>query len=49
MTPAAAPRHRDLHLFEADGAPHLFLANGSRVFAVDEAPWPTRSCGSASR
>ena len=36
MTLTSAPRHPDVHLFEADGAPHLFLANGSRVFAVDE-------------
>jgi uncharacterized protein len=36
MTLAAAPRHPDVHLFAADGAPHLFLANGSRVFAVDD-------------
>jgi uncharacterized protein len=36
MTPDCAPRHPDVHLFEADGAPHLFLANGSRIFAVDD-------------
>jgi uncharacterized protein len=33
---APAPRHPDLHLFEADGTPHLFLPNGSRVFEIDE-------------
>lgn len=30
-----APWHPDLHMFEAAGTPHLFLANGSRIFAVD--------------
>ena len=36
MTLASAPRHPDFHLFEADGTPHLFLTNGSRIFAVDD-------------
>lgn len=31
----AEPRHPDLHLFEACGAAHLFLPNGSRIFAID--------------
>jgi uncharacterized protein len=31
-----APRHPDIHLFEAAGLPHLFLPNGSRVLEIDE-------------
>jgi uncharacterized protein len=33
---ASSPRHPDVHVFEAGGAPHLFLPNGSRVFEVDD-------------
>ena len=32
---AAAPRSAELHLFEADGARHVFMADGSRLFEVD--------------
>ena len=31
---AAAPVDRRAHLFDVDGAPHLFLANGSRVYGL---------------
>lgn len=32
----AAPRVPEVHLFSADGAPHLFLADGSRLFEIDD-------------
>ena len=34
---AASPRAADVQLFTAGGARHLFLADGSRIFEVDEA------------
>ena len=33
---AAAPRARDVQLFTTGGARHLFLADGSRIFEVDD-------------
>lgn len=33
---AAAPRARDVQLFTISGARHLFLADGSRIFEVDD-------------
>jgi uncharacterized protein len=33
---ASRPRHPDLHLFAAADKPHVFLANGSRIFEVDD-------------
>ncbi|MFN4142404.1 radical SAM protein [Aestuariivirga sp.] len=33
---AAAPRTPELHLIAADGARHVFVANGSRLFEIDE-------------
>ena len=32
---AGRPRSADIHLFESDGAQHLFVVNGSRVFDVE--------------
>jgi uncharacterized protein len=31
---AGRPRSADIHVFESDGAQHLFVVNGSRVFDV---------------
>lgn len=36
MSVTAAPLNPDLQLFEADGAPFIFLTNGSRIFAIDD-------------
>lgn len=36
MSATTAPLNPDLQLFEADGAPFIFLANGSRIFAIDD-------------
>jgi uncharacterized protein len=33
---AALPRSRDLHLITGDGARHVFMADGSRLFEVDD-------------
>ena len=33
---AAIPRARDIHLIAGDGARHVFMADGSRIFEVDD-------------
>jgi uncharacterized protein len=35
----AAPRSRQLHLFEAAGDPHVLISNGDRIFQVDRATY----------
>jgi uncharacterized protein len=35
-TVQAQALHPALHLFRSGGAPHLFLANGSQIYAIDE-------------
>lgn len=36
LTLASAPADRRAHLFDVDGTPHLFLANGSRVYGLTD-------------
>ena len=33
---ASRPRHRAIHLFETDGVPHLFVADRSRLYDLEE-------------